>query len=83
MVRLLKKFQERIDINRFVFQNGNQGRRMVGKSSGFERIAQCNTSGNTVKDEPWVSRADNWKRQDSSEGSLKTAGYPRRELGKE
>ena len=33
---------------------------MVGKSSGFERIAQCNTSRNTVKDEPWVSSADNW-----------------------
>ena len=33
----MKKFQERIDINRFAFQNGNQGRRIVGKSSGFER----------------------------------------------
>lgn len=25
-----------------------------------EEIAQCSTSGNTVKDEPWVSSADNW-----------------------
>lgn len=59
-VRLLKKFQKRIDINRFVFQNGNQGGGWGNHLVLKEETAQCSTRGNTVKDEPWVSSADNW-----------------------